>query len=575
MKGLKNFGKGLKAGLTRSDWKKEGREWLNELELLSTTRALEELTGKYQELAVSHSAAERLERLEFCRANLSRRLEEIQADYVRRTAAELARDSGTLHALDNLLNQAATAYASLLKERGVTDEVRLVAFYRTAVYLAGRIFLSYMSYREPPAGHWLSLHQIYREAEQAGLSRQIIPEVNRESFGLADPSVENVYKRILIVDAGNPFRMLRAEASQAFSFLSNAVNHASVDAVNRENLVKGAYYVVLSDDEGPRRWDGMTEIRVSETRLLEPGGLVKHMRTAAGIFTQQLKEAPGEPWDLRLRRDMALRLARIWDPLPHRRHARLGAEGDIELALGSGSVHHYLSGGAEFAPASLERRLRTLCDDIGDFVPTDVWDTGSVAATSSGSDQDAAGGWNWAAIELDQAGAQTTAAVNADAVQNQANFEPHRHHLENASHGGFEFTWNPEVALQTQVGDLAAYRLVNGGEWRLGTIRWLQIGADQTRLGTMHMTDEILPIAIKTVKNNNEAYHRGLLSGGSDPAADGVRLLIGTGTATSGEVVWLLDTKFLIRAKLTTQRTATPSFSTFEYNIESICRPAL
>lgn len=575
MKGLKDFGKGLKAGLSRSDWRKEGREWLNELELLSTSRALEELTAKYQELTVRYSAAERLERLEFCRANLSRRLEEIQADYVRRTAAELARDTGTLSALDGLLNQAAAAYAGLLEERGVTDEIRLVALYRTAVYHAARIFLSYMSYREPPPGHWLSLHRIFRDAEQAGLSRQIIPEVHRESFGLADPSVENIYKRILIVDAGNPFRMLRAEASQAFSFLSNAVNKASIEPVSRENLTKGGYYVVLTDDEGPRRWDGMTEIRVADTRLLAPGGLVKHMRTAAGVFTQQLKEAPGEPWDLRLRRDMALRLARIWDPLPHRRHARLGAEGDIELALGSGSVHHYLSGGAEFSPAPLERRLRTLCDDEGDFVPTDVWDTGSVAATSSGSDRDAGGGWNWAAIELDQAGAETTAAVNADAVQNRATFETHRHRLENASHGGFEFTWNHEVSLQTQVGDLAAYRLVNGGEWRLGTIRWLQIGEDQTRLGTMHITDEILPIALKTVKNRNEAYHRALLSGGSDPEAEGVRLLLGTGTATSGEVVWLLDPKFLVRAKLTTQRTATPSFSTFEYEIESICRPAL
>lgn len=576
MKKLKDIGKSFRASLSKSDWRDEMRSWLNDLELLGSSRALEALTERYTEFANSQdSASDRMERLEFCRPNLSRRITDLQTDFIRRTAAELARDKGVLRSLDQLLSQAAAAYRSVLDAQNVSDEQRLVAAYRTSVYLAARIFLGFMSYRDPKPGHWKSLHQLYLLAEQGGFARTEIPEAAREQGGLADPSIENVYKRILIIDSGNPFRMLREEAAQAFTFLSKSVGHSHVEPVTEHALEKGSYYVVLTDDRGARRWDGMTPINVARTRLLQAGDLVKQLRTSAGIFTQQLKESTNQPWELRLRRDMALRLSRIWDPLPHRRHARLGADGQIELALGSGAVHHYLSGGARFDPAGVERMLRTVCDDESDFVPEDVWDTGSVAATSSGSDDSESGAWNWTAIELDEAGIEARSGAQSTDSSGDASFDTHRHQLENASHGGFEFTWNPEVALQTQVGDVAAYRLVDGGDWRLGSIRWLQISDDCTRLGTMHMTDEIRPVALKIVKNKVESFHRALLIGGNDPEAKGIQLLFGTGIASLGEQVWIIDPDFLVRAEITTQRTATPSFSTFEFKIESLCRPAL
>lgn len=588
----------------------ELNQWLDSQVLNDARKTILALAERIESLSARHGDnSHHLFRLvETLRPVITKRLQQIRTEFVMLAAADMLNFTTTLQQIDQLLAQMARAYAQVrdqLLANGSLDEVStveahpddseqraaelaknrevtLISSYRATIYHAARLLQAWLSYNQPPPGLWQALHTCYLDAEGHNIADTEIPIEAQEREGLARPTVRNAYKRILIVAASNPYRMMRNEADMLFRFMSPCAYLCRIDKPDKENYRRGSIIINLHSDEGPFHLDKGLKGPASQFRILLPGGLSKYLLTAAAEATKKLGAIHKPTNEDRLRRDMILRAMRLWDPHGERKKKRFRAEGEAEVVISVQAASDRLFGEDQLPPKELDRRLRAKAQQSqaqraqAQQPGATKWDTGAIAASASTAalplDDDLDLVMTKEEAEADRRKTLVTWRRDEDPDFDRDEYIEHErmfHNIVDISEGGIMVHWDAGKPCTAQIGDAAAWRVTPRAPWTIGTVRWMYARPDGYDVGFMEFTEPVHACWLKTRINDRIKYFRGLIVGSEIPADADNRLVVPHGMMSTGQNVWLVQKRALAQITLLGQRGASPCITQYNFTVQT------
>ncbi len=491
--------------------------------------------------------------------------------------------------VEGLLEEAAFGYKRALldllaeppQDEGHLDRL-LEALYRAADLIGWRILQAYVLYREPPAGAWGELHQLYGYAEAQGLQGQAVAVPVGGEQGKR--SVGHAYRRMLLLALARPYHLMQGEPARLYAELDRWAEACRLYPAGGA-IPKGAFYVDLAEDAPPayalqgaaggpgvRLLDVTSAVALAEERL---GEIQQAYRNEAGQLT-----LPG-----RRLRDMFQRVARAWALRPERLTVRCIHPGTVELVTGLRACHHFASGEARFAPEETEIQLRASAQAAAgelSLLPEDAtpWlaeqerqrirtgivrpRTSRFASPDARDDKDI-----W--IKVYSSGYQE--AREREAEEETARFQAVACRREDQGGGGLGLLCPGEAGLQLRVGELVAYREQGPsgvGEWHIGCVRWLQAQGDGgLRLGIQTLAEDALAVATRGIKGVGQGgeYLRALILPRLDPTAYPTTLVTPTAVYDIDSVLLLNTGDRLLHARLTKLLDATDAFCRYQYQL--------
>lgn len=260
--------------------------------------------------------------------------------------------------LQMLLEEMAVAYKHVIAafaERTL-DEAGLLVL-RTALLqamrlLAQRVLLAYAVYAPTPAGVWGELHRLYRYAERIDVARTRVEH-------LADLTIGDLYKRIVLLALANPYHLMQGEARIAYDKLAKwalacAIRHPQEFPPQApEFFYAGRYFADLDGDAPPCFGRAGQPLAPRDARLFEIAPVLKIVEDRIRQMTLKAQLPMAE----RLERDLLRRLRNAWTGRAERAAQRVEDSGELQVVGGLRACHHLLAGGAEFNPEQDEIAL--------------------------------------------------------------------------------------------------------------------------------------------------------------------------------------------------------------------------
>jgi len=260
-----------------------------------------------------------------------------------------------LHAL---LDELASGYKHVIvdlvgiRAEGDAQIVMRGALYQAMRFLARRVLHSYSVYCPVPAGVWGELHRLYRYAEQVDVAHTRVEH-------LADQSIGDVYRRVLLLSLANPFHLMQGEARGTHERLAkwalacNLRHPAEYPPEVPETFYAARCFVDLESDAAPR-WGLIAAAGLpADARIIE-------VQAVARIVEDRIRQMTlkGQlPMQERMERDLLRRLRNAWSGRPARADKRSIESGDVQVVSGLRAIHHALSGGVDFQPEQDEIAL--------------------------------------------------------------------------------------------------------------------------------------------------------------------------------------------------------------------------
>ncbi|MBI5039699.1 MAG: hypothetical protein HZB57_00330 [Gammaproteobacteria bacterium] len=337
----------------------EIRHWLDGLPKLNELQTYDAVLERLREInRAAFSPQSRLGLVECFAAEV-----EYLADHLSRRSEQMEfpatePEQGLIDQLHALLDELAIGYKHVLidmvEQPAVGDALIAIptALLQAMRFLALRVLHSYSVYCPEPAGLWGELHRLYRYAERIDVARTRVEH-------LADQTVGDIYRRVLLLSLANPFHLMMGEARLTHDRLGKwalvcMLRHpAEFPPESPETFYASRCFVDL-DGDAPPSW-GLVGGRSApvDARIIE-------VQPVARIVEDRIRQMTlkGQlPMQERMERDLLRRLRNAWGGRPARAGERSIQSGDVHVVSGLRAIHHALSGGAEFQPEQNEIAL--------------------------------------------------------------------------------------------------------------------------------------------------------------------------------------------------------------------------
>jgi len=350
----------LQNGGTRSREMRPRRlqEWLVALPpagAAETAQALEQVLSAQNRVALAPD--NRLELLELVRPAALQAGERLQSSTA---AAGLPAGERSLAAMAQwrrLEAELAFGYKRLVRERleaarhpARVPEIAAIMG-RALGHLTRLLRSSCQVYQPYPAGAWGEIHTLYGLAEHHGLAESGAGELPDATGPLT------AYLQAVLLGAANPYGCMTGECRRAAELLACMPLEARISAEAPSNPPTAEFVISLSADAAPmavprgapvspephvRILQALPQVRVVHELVKQ----LEHGATPAALGLGD--DVPEEGL-----RELLQRLGRSWGLAARRHGGRTSSDATVEVCLGLGAVHHYLSGGE--APVAARR----------------------------------------------------------------------------------------------------------------------------------------------------------------------------------------------------------------------------
>ena len=267
-------------------------------------------------------------------------------------------DQTYIDRVQSLLTEMAIAYEHVVvafAERSLDtaeQDVLQQALLRAMQLLSLRVLQAYSVYDAVPGAVWRQLHRLYGYAERIDVARIRVEH-------LADQSVGDIYKRVLLLALANPFHLMQREARMADERLAKwalacRLSHpAEYPPEDAASFYRARFHVDLAG-EGPPGY-GLVggQPPPTDARLLDIKPVAKIAEDRIRALTLQGNLSIRE----RLERDLLRRLRNAWTGRAERAAERNPQPGDVQIVGGLRACHHAVGGGAVFQPEEDEVAL--------------------------------------------------------------------------------------------------------------------------------------------------------------------------------------------------------------------------
>lgn len=440
--------------------------------------------------------------------------------------SERNRQLAALHG--GLLEEIAHAYkrvlVDLLKQGDPSKvpQAMIVTAHRVIEALTHELLEAYVAYSPEPEHIWGEVHRIYRFASQARIHLTPVPSGGQGSS--EKETIDHVYRQMVLLYLANPYHLMQGEIYTLFHEIDHWIDGCKLTPIPSGQEVAGSLYIDPDQDWPPRY--------APTNRPAKPLNGVSIDVTAASDLAsvpietlEQKRRADKKGLSLidRMRRDMLLRLKHAWEARRERDSKRLNVFEPVEVMVGLGCSHHYLSGEGEFAPEKTELKVAGGNGPGGGTTlglmteHQEQWATNAGARMSlrssvfQGSDLGGADVWD-TVFETRQDTVDRTTSYDQ---QFRQKFHTTTWQQFDVSDGGISLSLGDTPQEKIRVGEIIGYRANDTAPWSVGSVRWMQFLAGRgLSIGVRKLSDRAVAVGGRAVEGTGAGgeYFRMLLT---------------------------------------------------------------
>ena len=497
------------------------KKWLSELQsndIGSTTREL--YSGLRHSNRLHNDARARVEVMELFRPAARSVLENLHKRYSM-MGLPLPEKSRRIFDLNlAVLTEMAFGYKIAIKDYHVGNsalppKIHGMAAHRAITYLSEIILRCAQIYVPVPAAVWSDLHQVYASCE--GINFHTKPIADHELKKEPRTTVENAYKRALLLWLSRPESMRRGEVAHVYNALESWSSQADLGAFGSRQDVNRLFGINLKTDAPPSSLRFLHAEEGEHIRTLDLGSLLR-------TVSRELDHTPEMESPLvqanEMPRNALVCLQNNWGLQAERRSARATRNERVTVEIGLKDIHAHMvyvqspPAAAKPKPASIydddlytDLRLMTVPQeernaerkgpgfithpDMHDREDINVWDT---VVSKSGLTE--------AAMDAKReriVSPPTKTASDSSSIQEWS--------IVNISSGGFGLKWSGETTSRAHVGELIALQEATVDKksmmWRIGVMRWMQFAEDNSFVcGVQTISPRIVPVMVERKRSN-------------------------------------------------------------------------
>ncbi len=219
---------------------------------------------------------------------------------------------------------------------------RAMALHRVLYFLGQNLLQCYLLYRPAPQHIWHEIHGIHRYAVDQKLSDRAVD--NEGENRARQSSVNDMYKRLLLLSLSGPYRLMQGEVQRVYLALMRWAPRAHLFDLGKSNGDAGQYIVDIGADEPPRVRGAERDHQVLKGWVLETGELAVHLadeleasEVPHGVMRPQVTPDKIAP-------DLLARLMLTWGIGSQRVSDRDDTPGELSLVCGLEAIYAFVGG---------------------------------------------------------------------------------------------------------------------------------------------------------------------------------------------------------------------------------------
>jgi hypothetical protein len=531
------------------------RTWIDDLPLVNTVKSLQLTAEALEETnQLDLPVQNRLEVLELFITPVMCVSSALKKLYLTKPVPLEDIDLGRATSVLELYNQMATGYRILVSDLdapGTPDPIRATAIHRALRYLCEMLLNNYQIYIQYPDGLWKTIHSLYAQAEQHGITSRPITDTTLPDTGHS--SIETAYKQILLLSLACPYRLQQNEMHHVYNALVEWVGASHLYHANDAGE-RGLFATNLQSDEPPI-YSALREGKMTEGqwRILDTADMANQMRA---VLSEQAAATSS-----RFGTDNSGTMQRLmltWGVMPKRKYSRYKRDAHIRLVVGLDSIHRTVADPVNEPPENDSARDETIDDKRYLQDPTFERET-SFNANSPADKQHKF---------------TDNLLQGAYSTSNQAERSIEHWKMCDMSAGGYCLLWDSESASSARVGELIALTVEeenNLGNWQLGVIRWMKSTEEHgLELGIQMLSPGARAISAHVCKGdiNTGDTLQGILLPEIKALKQQATLLLPSLPFRTGCSSTIVDAGKTQQVQLTRQLENTGSFSQYHYKPE-------
>lgn len=383
--------------------------------------------------------------------------------------------------------------------------IAITAIHRAITGMALMLLRSYQLYLPTPKFHWLEMHQLFLLAEGNALDGV---EVEDSAFKRVKSStVRDTYTRALLLATARPNQLRQNEIELAWDATEEWCGLVTI----RDTRDNADIFAFDLQADAPPTYRKLASQHAQDTlRSIDARQLSGQLKIAAD--NGQMPDRNAEfTFPRGFTRELALHLSQAWGNLTERAFARLATSGALDICVGLGATHFYLSGGVDFDVQMRGRRLEILSDERENpFLKSRSSQSAVADADDPWAQSFDGGGYRIAneAGDLDQfsfAGVDQALAEQARNKEARIKFDSYQCSIVNSSPGGYCLEWAGDMPGHIRTGELVGLREPGAGGWSIGVVRWIkQLAGKGAQLGIELLAPKATPCGCRIIKADGE-----------------------------------------------------------------------
>lgn len=477
-----------------------------------------------------------------------------------------------------LMNLMAAGYRRVIEDagekRGFLQDNRqaMIATHRALNYLGQALLRAYQIYAPYPPGVWQRVHRLYQFAETQGFAQTALKDETEAAYG--SPSIEDAYKRILLLALACPYRLRQGEVEQVYDWLGAWAQHATLSKLVETRNPNSLFVTNFETDDPPTyRVLRTTEYNPDACRLLNATRLADAIRD-----TLAPQRDAGSSAGRQFNEQVMRRLMLAWGVMPKRRFTRSQKHSTAEVAMGLSTAHYFIGGEAVFEDAYTPNGDRPFncparfeAQETSDRVhQPDVWELSDVhiSHTLRDTPRDIHGN-QYLDFNVAEPSPRPRFVPEIKTAP-VASYHTHEWKMINVSAGGYRLLWDKNEDSQARVGELLGLRdSIDPDSFHLslGVVRWMKQSTERgLELGVEMLSPGAVAVGTKIHKlMGGTEYMRSLLLPAVKAIGQPATLLTPALPYHVGDIVMVTSHGKEARVELTKLVENTGSFAQFQF----------
>ena len=507
----------------------------------------------------------------------------LQAKY-RDSAYPLAERNTQRYALvDKLFSEMAIGYKCIVLDMHSRNlnvqngELFISSVDKSINFLAKQLLAAYSIYAKEPAGVWRDLHQLYLCTELFAKHEQIL-EKNEKLRHLC-VIAKRSYRKIALLSIANPYHLMQGEAPLIYNYLNKWAVDTKVIHVGGYVASTGDLIIDLESDKGPTFLYNMEFDEPEMSRTIEMKKLMERFNETINILSKRRSSYDDAviSFNERMRRDMLVRLKRVWLERLQRKGVRKEMNRRIRMAEGLSACHYFVDDEQNFFPERDEVRYYRP-EEIGSsmsLVPDDYepWkNKKSESIVSSGIDNMRVSNFEKEALDIWKKIYANESHGSAMRHAMISHYETYYWHLQNHSVDGIGLKRFKLSSSRVRVGSVVAFREEgnNNDTFFIGMIRWARQDSQQDFfLGIQVIPGKPLAVAARGISGagRGSEYFRSLIMETQFKDHAQKSLILPAAIFDVGSTIVLNQGTEIDYIKLTKMIRTTTAFTQFAYEV--------